>query len=133
MSTKVSKEIAEKDVNRWLDHKKVSENKREAQKDHISALTDAISEGYLVLKDDCVFEMTLKHPLDSEDPLTVLNFKPRLKTETVLRHLQGIKSSDIDGRLLAYVAALTSQSKTLIGKLDTEDQSMAQSIAVFFV
>lgn len=130
---KVSKDIGFQEVVKWLDFKKVSDNKREAQKDTIETLAAAISEGCLVLKDDCSLEMELKFPTDGEEPLTKLTFKPRLKAETVAKHLQGVKGTDIDGRLSAYIAALTAQTKTLIGKLDTEDQSLAQAIAVFFV
>jgi hypothetical protein len=131
--SKVSKEIGFQDISEWLDYKKVSANKREAQKDTIETLADAISEGTLVLKEDKSLEMTLKFPTEGEEPLTKLTFKPRLRTETVAKHLQGVKATDIDGRLLAYVAALTGNTKTLVGKLDTEDQSLAQAIAVFFV
>jgi hypothetical protein len=131
--SKVNKEMASEEVNSWLDAKKISSKKREVQADTIETLIDAVMEGHLTLKEDKSFDMALKFPLEGEQPLNVLNFKSRIKTETVARHLQGVKPSDVDGRLLAYVAALTSQTKALIGKLDTEDQSLAQAIAVFFV
>lgn len=131
--SKINKEMAVADVNKWLDAKKISQSKRELQKDSIDSLVDAITEGWLMLNADTAFVMKLKFPLDGEDPLEELTFKTRVRTEQIKNHLKGVKATDIDGRLLAYGAALTSQSSTLINKLDTEDQSLVQSISVFFM
>lgn len=131
--SKVTKEIAVRDITEWLDYKKVSQNKREFQKDTVETLVDAIQDGWLVLKEDKQFEMKLKFPLGEGSDLDTLTFKSRIKTSTIANHLKGVKATDVDGRLLAYVAALTSQTRALIGDLDTEDQSLAQAIAVFFV
>ncbi len=52
---------------------------------------------------------------------------------TIHSHLQGVKPSDADGRVGAYIAALTSTPKAVINCLDTEDYGIAQSIAIFFL
>lgn len=131
---KVSREVAEQEVYAWLDYKKVSTKKRESYKEHTDTLVDAIVDGYLSLnKDDMSFEHTLKFPTEGEMLLTKLTYKPRLKVQTVHLHLQNVKSNDADGRLCAYIAALTSKPKELVKHLDSEDYSIGQSIAIFFL
>lgn len=129
----ISKDIALQEVEKWLEFKKIGDSKREKQKESIEALIENFSDGVLILKEDMTIVHTLKFPLDGEMPLKTLEYKPRIKTETVQLHLQGIKPADIDGRLSAFAAALTSKPKAIINKLDTEDTAIAQSIAIFFL
>jgi len=131
---KVSKEVAEAEVNVWLDYKRVSEKKREAYKEQIESLVDAICEGLLSLKEDKTFIYELREPVGSaETKITKLEFKPRLKMGTIHQHLQGVKPSDADGRVCAYIAALTSTTKSVLSQLDSEDYAIPQSIAIFFL
>jgi hypothetical protein len=73
----------------------------------------------------------LKFPISDE--IDKLVFKPRIKVNTIQVHLQGVKSSDADGRVTAYIAALTSKPKEVIKSMDTEDYSIGKSIAYFFL
>ena len=78
----------------------------------------------------------LKFPIEDKGGSTAfktLEYKPRLNMASIHLHLQGVKSADADGRVCAYVAALTSKPKELIKKLDTEDYGIAQAIAIFFL
>jgi hypothetical protein len=132
--TKISREVAEQEVNSWLDYKKVSERKRENHKEQIEILIDAIMEGALTLRsEDKFFVQTLKFPTSGEKPLTSLEYSPRIKMSTVHNKLQGVKGSDADGRVCSYVAALTSHTTALIKSLDSEDYSICEAVAVFFL
>ncbi len=133
MSNLVNLEQATEEVNSWLDHKKIGQKKRESQKDQIDSLIDAICEGVLTLDAEKNFVQTLKFPTEGEMPLKELKYAPRVKTGTFHLHLQGVKASDTDARICAYIAAITSKPKALIQKLDTEDYGVAQSIAIFFL
>src|ERR1700745_753597 len=97
----VDAETAKAEIEKWLDNKKISPKKREIQKDTIETLVDAVSEGLLIVKEDFSLEQTLKFPTDGEISIKKLEYKPRLKIETIHVHLQGVKPSDADGRLLA--------------------------------
>lgn len=129
---KVSREVATEEVNSWLDYKKISDKKRIAQKDQIDSLVDAVCDGTLTLKADKTFVQELKFT-EGENAILKLEFKPRLKMSVIHSHLQGVKSSDADGRIGAYIAALTNMPKSVIGTMDTEDFGVAQSIALFFL
>ncbi len=134
---KISREQATNEVNDWLNYKKINERKREAYVESIETLIDGIESGSLSINEEKTFIQVLNFPIgtDGTDTLAVktLEFKPRLKLSTVHLHLQGVKSTDADGRLIAYVAALTSKPKDLIKAMDTEDFSIGQAIAIFFL
>lgn len=134
-SNAITREMAEAEVNGWLDHKKVSAKKRDDQKDSVKALVDAIEEGHLIMNPETkVITHKLKFPLTSGDrPIESLDYKPRLDIKTVHKAMEGVKASDADGRILAYVAALSSKPKAVIEKFDSEDYSICQSVAIFFL
>lgn len=130
---KVTREIAERDVNDWLDFKKVGLQKRISNKDQIEGLIDAVSEGTLLLKEDKVFVHTLKFPIGSEQVTDKFEYQPRIKLSQVQTHLQHVKGSDSASIITAYIAALTGKPSKLIGELDSEDSRIAQNIALFFL
>lgn len=129
----VAREVAQADVDRWLDHKKISERKRGEYADSIASMVEAVSDGAIVVDENCQLIQTLKFPIGSEMTITRLTWKPRLNVGLVQNHLQGVRPADVDGRLVAFMAALTGQAKEIIRSLDTEDYSIGQSIAIFFL
>ena len=65
--------------------------------------------------------------------MEALVFKPRLTVGQINAKMKGVKASDVDGRLVGYIAALTAQNTGVIAKLDAEDNKVAQSIVMFFL
>ena len=130
---KIDFETAKADVDKWLDHKKVRDNKREANEDAIEGLVDAVVYGQLVLEKDFSWTMNLDHPIEGDVPMEKLTFKPRLRVSETHSKLKGVKSGDADGRVMALIAALTGKPFAIIGKLDTSDYAVSQNIAVFFI
>ena len=130
--TKVSREKAVEELERWLNAKKITGNKRKSNEDIEEELIDAIEEGYLVLNEDNSFTYKLKFPLDGENPITELKFAFRVKIGVLNAKLRGIKIDDLSGRIQTYIAVLTDQPKGLIGALDTSDNSIASAIATYF-
>lgn len=132
---KVSREVAVSEVNRWLDAKKLSDKKRESKAANIEMLVDSIEEGVLYLNEDNVFVHVLKFPIESTDGKVAFDkfeYKLRINMALLNMHLAGVKSDDADGRMVAFISALTAKPKDIVKKLDTEDNSVAQAIAVFF-
>jgi len=129
----VARDVAAQEIENWLDHKKVNERKREAYRDSIDTLVDAVSDGVLTVDAEHNLVQSLKFPTEGEVPVNALRFKPRLKMSTIHLHLQGVKTADADGRILAYIAALTGTPKEVVRSLDTEDYSIGQAIAIFFL
>lgn len=128
--------VATEDINKWLDHKKVSETKRESKKAAIEALVNEVTDGYLALMGDYKLQYNLKFPIEDSEGnafLEKLEFVPRLQAKDLFPYMKGVKAGDLDGNLRANICALTKQSMGVISKLDTEDMSVAESIAVFFL
>lgn len=131
---RVEREQAANEVVAWLDYKRIKPKKREAYQDQIDILVDAVSDGDLIVNDE-TFELTynLVFPFGEEETIRQFTFKPRLKLGDVKKHLAGVKATDVDGRLQAYISALTGQPKAILQAIDTEDSSVINAIAIFFV
>lgn len=131
---KVALEQAEKEVLSWLDFKKVSTESREEKKDNIAELAKAISNGDLIL-DSETFEFThkLKFPIGAEVTISELKYAPRVNVKAVQKLMQGTKTDDLHGMILAYGAALSGQPKAVVSNIDTEDYRVLQKVAVFFM
>lgn len=133
---KVDKSVAIADIERWLDYKRISDKKRESNKEYIDSLVSEIEEGNLTVNDDCILVYSLKFAIEDEGgnpTLEQLTFKPRMRTADLDPYLKGVKATDADGRVRAHICALTGKGMAMIGKLDTEDISVCSTIAVFFL
>lgn len=129
----INRELAQQEIESWLDFKKINEKKREAQKEQIETLIDAVADGSLTLSPDKKLIQVLKFPTEGEMPVTKMEYAPRLKVSTIHEKLQGVKSTDADGRICAYIAALTNNPKNVVKAMDTEDYGVAQAVAIFFL
>jgi len=132
---KVSEDQARAEVNAWLDAKRVKPPKREAHSDAIDDLVYAMVYGQLTLDSETnEFNQKLDVPIEGEGASTTdLKYKFRLRVNETHSKMKGVKANDPDGRVMALVAALTGKPRAIIGKLDTGDYSVAQSIALFFL
>jgi len=133
--SKIPLEVAQVEIEKWLDFKKVKTQKRENNKEQLELITDAICDGTLVLDDKTfVFTHKLLFPLGSGDSEKIkeLTYKPRLMVRDINAKMKGVKANDPDGRIVSYIAALTDQPSGIITSLDTEDNSLAQQIVQFF-
>ncbi len=133
---KVTRKVAELEVTKWLDYKKVKDKKRENLQDQIDIMVDAIIDGSLVLDQDFKFTHTLSFPIENangEVTVKSLTYKPRLSVQEITSRMKGIKSNDPDARVVGYVAALTDKPRAVLTDLDTEDNAIAQAFALFFL
>lgn len=130
---KIEKEIANQEVEKWLDFKKIDSATREANQESINKLANAIADGFLVLKEDNHhFVYSLKFPIEGDEAITSLEFKARMNMREAHGRIQNIKPNDGMGMLFGYAAALTNKPVEVIKKLDSVDNSVVQAITVFF-
>lgn len=127
----MSKVKATEEITKWLDYKRVKENTREAQKAQIDVLVEAMQAGELSLSDNKLCHK-LSFPV-SELDLDELTYKPRITIGELQKVTANVKATDFDGKITAYIAALTGQGISHIQKLDTSDYAVGQAIAVFFM
>lgn len=134
--TVIPKETAEKEINSWLDYKRIKAPKREENQKIIDALVSDIQNGYLEFDEESMeFTYKLQFPLNAEggNGIDRLTFVPRLTGADLEPYLKNAKAGDSDGRLRAYICALTKQPTAIIKKLDTCDMETCTNIALFFI
>lgn len=139
MKEVMSKQDSLDEVTAWLDYKKMDPEVREMQGGNIKLMAGALQYGALTLNHDTwEFTQPLKFPLTDKNDvnkviLDKLVFKARMNLLDAKKASQGVKSNDIDGKVVSYIAALTDTAEGYINKLDTEDAKIAGAIAVFFL
>ncbi len=137
MAEKLSREVAEIEVEAWLDKKKVFQETRDKYKDYVDIIVEAIMNGVLVLDDKGEFTQILLFPLggkgEGESSIESIKYRLRVNDKQVSPHMRGVKADDADGRLQALIAAITSQSKSVISNFDSADKRIATAIGIFFM
>lgn len=129
----VGKEVAEKEVNGWLDFKKIDQSKRNALEKVIERMVDLVMDGTFVIEPETFsIKHTLKFPIGQNPGIKVLTFKPRIPVSTLQDYLSGVKPGDGIAVTLAYIAALTDTAKGILKGMDPEDYRNADLVAVFF-
>ena len=134
--SKIALDVAKADIDKWLNYKKVKPGKRESYSDNIEKMIEAVQDGTMIVEKDHKLKYKLAFPLknsDKEETVTHLTFVPRLTVREITARMKGIKSGDADARVMGYVAALTNTPAGVLGDLDTEDNSICQAIATFFL
>lgn len=133
---KIAIEQAEKEVSEWLDKKKISESKRKSKEDAVEILVNALADGEIIIETTGEITQILKFPTEGEKGeagVTRLKYKARIKTSTLQVCMQGSKLGDGYGVIISVCSALTNEPKNVIKDLDSEDFSIGQAIANFFL
>ena len=133
---KVAIEVATAEFENWLELKKIGEKKRTENAAFGDVIIENITTGTLKFDANSNLIFTLPEPLKDDEGavfLAELVFKPRIRVHELNAKLKGIKADDVDGRIAAYIAAITSQNIGVVGKLYTEDYSICQAIAMYFL
>ena len=123
-------EQAEKEVNGWLDEKGVRPRKRKDSEDSIETLIEAVQDGDIYFDEDGNLIQKLSQKVGDQEELT---YQSRITLKEVRVRLKNIKTNDIDGRVMAYIAAATKQPLGIIDEMSTNDYSLSQAVAVFFM
>lgn len=132
MNTKVTREVAEQDVNAWLDNKRVRDTQREANKTSVESLIEAVMYGDISI-DTKTFTITHTLQCKVEGLFDSLNYKPRITVGDRQKVSSAMKANDVESIILCTVAAISDKSASHIQRMDTEDYKIAQAVAVFFM
>jgi hypothetical protein len=128
----VSIEVAQSEIDGWLKFRRVNDRRKLEMESQVETLVNAVCDGALIVKEDNSLELTLIEPL-GDNSKRVLTFKPRIQVRDVQPALRSLKSGDGDGRIMAYLSALTGESMGILGLMDSSDHSICASIVVFFL
>jgi hypothetical protein len=131
----VSYEVAEQEVHGWLKECRFRKRKIESNKEYVDQLIEAVENGDITIDEDTKeIVMPLVFPIGENGSVSELKFKTQLKVKEYRQRLNSgrVQAGDSDGRILAYISALTGQHFNVISELSSEDNSLASSIAIFF-
>lgn len=131
----ISKEVAEADINRWLDELETDDDTRKANQTFTDVLVKAVCKGYLTVTEKNELVQKIKYPAEGADsPVTELKYKNRLNVNAVYKYTKAMDATDADGRVHAHVAALTGYPLGVVRGLEMRhDFKIAQAIVVFFL
>jgi hypothetical protein len=135
---KVDQETALKDFERWLEIKRIRDQKRQenAKSKHEDVIISSIIEGDISIDENGYITHRLIFPInDSQGAnlLEELRYIPRIPQKLLNIKLKGVDATDGDKRIIAYASALTQQNMGLIEQMDTEDQRIMQAIVMYFL
>lgn len=132
----ISAEVAQNEVEKWLDLRRVKPSLREKYKDAVQVMVESVCDGSLVLQDNGSLKQTLVFPIETKDgdiALTELVYKPRFKVKELSMQSQDMNASNSLDITISYVSAVSSVSKSLVKEMDMEDYKVAQCIVTFFM
>lgn len=137
----LSKEVAEIELEKWFDTKRVRPDQRNRQNSFTGidssreALINSFVYGILVLNEE-TGELTqnLQFPLQSENVnIDKLTIKPRITRADTNNASVGVKPTDIEGKTTAYLSAITGVPRGQLNKLDETDRSLSDIIVGYFL
>jgi hypothetical protein len=129
----IPREVAEKEINSWLDYKRIRSKKREKYKTTIENLIDAMEEGILVYNPE-THELTQKliWPIE-ELQISELVHKPRLISDQIDKSMKGADADDGTARIKAYIKGSTGINSMTMKRLDSNDFNLSADLIVFFL
>lgn len=126
-------EDASREIENWLDSKKITQQRRKDLESQIELLVSAMMQGSLSINPETnEFIQKLSFEFGKDVKFNELTFKHRMQMATIHLHMKDVKATDADGRLLAHISALTGKNKEIINKMDTSDYAISSAIAMFF-
>lgn len=132
LEPKIVREVAEPEVNKWLDLKKIPTTTRKAHQKNFDNIVNAVMHDAISFDEKGVITHKLNFPIEDKDGNPVCSeFKYKLRL--TVDEIQACLSAGGDTQI--YGAALTSANPipaAYFGKLDTTDLSILSSIVVFF-
>jgi len=136
-------EVAEKEIETWFDYRKTKETARDVINEDIGydysrrTIVEGFMYGMLTFdKTIGVLTQKLEYPLSNESGdfgLKELKFQPRLKRNALIEPMRGVKASNSEGKVEAWISAATGTTKSLLGKMDVSDYGLAEIIITYFL
>lgn len=131
----LSKELAEIEVQKWLNLRQVRNSVRIKCKQHIETLVDAMCDGILSLEDNGL-KQQLQFPIENKDNEVVLSellHKNRFKVKQLSEQVEGVSVENFVEFNLSYIAAITDTPRVFVSNMEHDDFKIAQAVASFFM
>jgi len=134
---KIDYEVALKDVNAYLDKKRMLPKRRETLTPAVEAVAEGISLGFIVIANDSTITHTLIDPIKDkvtgENALETLTYKSRLEPSEVNKKISALKVQNQTTQTVAVASLLTEQPVGMLDKLEPQDRNICDCISLFFI
>lgn len=129
----VSREVAENEVNAWLDYIHVRKSQRESEfaKVYINHIVESVMEGSLIFNEDKTITQKLLTPL-GEGATKEIVYNSRFEVGKMIDIMAGVKSSDEASKVIAILSLLSGKPIAVFKKLERSDYVIAEKITLFF-
>lgn len=128
----IAKEIAQKDVSKWLDFQEISESNRTKHQASIDRIVEAVELGNVIINDDNTITQKLKHPL-GEAKVSAINFAASLTVGEINTQMNKATEDNAMSVPISYICAATGELKGVIVKMNNKDYKVSDSIILFFM
>lgn len=130
MEIVIQKDQAEREVDAWIESKKILPTNLEKLENERNRLIEATMFGFLEWKEDSMVQrLQTSHITD----VPSLTYSFRANAATLNQGMHDVKEGDHNGMFVAYIASLTKKNKSIIKLLDSSDLTIAKSYAAFFL
>lgn len=134
MANKIAREVAEAEVTKWLDDKRIQPSQREANEEQVKTLIDSFCDGVLVREESSGGLIhNLIWPLEGESTFISLKYRFRMNDKDLVEPMKGVSPKDGDARMTAYISAVSNAPKGIIRQLDPVDKRVALAVTIFFL
>lgn len=135
MEEKVSKEVAQKEVNNWLDLMDITKENRQTPDVviFVDSLIESVQKGHLVFNDDETVTQILKQPL-ADGKTKEIKYDFRFEIGEFNKATKGISSMDSVDWSIARLAlsSVDKLPKAFFEKLKRTDFNVAKAMTIFF-
>jgi hypothetical protein len=126
----IAHEVAEQEINDWLESKKILPDTIEDNEASKKVLISAMMYGRLKYNsEDNSLTQTLAFPVGD---IKELRYRSRINDNFVQKYMKGAPQNDADARVNGYLAAMTETGRGIISGLDFVDKKVANAIGAFF-
>lgn len=132
--SEISKEIATKEVDRWLTDIGIEDDQKEALKNNVNIIVAGVMSGKLIINDTTnEIIQKLRVPFGKEEKVSELKFKTDLRVGEIENFKKSI-SEDYDNRAtFAAVCASTGNPFAVISQMNSKDFNTSAAIVLFFI
>lgn len=129
----VPKEVAEKDIERFLTALRVDPIKRKKMKESIATCVEFVMYGMLVVNDNNELEYKLLESIEDKDGEVVLS-EIKFKNKRVrLDSLEKVKNATEESYMRELISLMTDADKLILKKTTLEDMGYLEKIGMFFL
>jgi len=132
----IDPELALKEVEAFLDRKKIYPKRRATLQGAVDTIAEAIQYGQVTIAEDGAITQELLDPIVDDKGNAVLSkisYSARIAPSIMASKIAALKSQTMEDKLLCHTMAYSGQAAGIINKLESTDRNTCDAISLFFM